>query len=186
MSSWTIPDSMTFDQPIERLKPAIENEEDKKKAFGQALGSGKNPFEAATLICGQNTSEALWISQRWLNDPIVLASKEDFTKTVYNPDTLLDGDELSAKLLRMAEEKDKSNTFYILEGKDRVALLKLYAEVRGLTGKQAVIDNSTKTFNKMVVKFVSPEKKQDQIIEQSSNEAQLLNNKSGLKLKLVS
>lgn len=182
-----IPDMLDFKPKAgDSLKPHIENEEELKKAFGMQLAAGKQPFEAALTVTNSNTNISLWICQRWINDPIVIASKDLSLKSVYNPEELLDAEELAANLLRMANEKDKTNTFYLLEGKDRIATLKLYAEVRGLIGKQAV-DQSTKnfTYNKMVVKFVSPEKKEE--IVDNSNDVQLPNNnKSPLKLKLVS
>lgn len=181
-----IPDVLEFDKPIDRLKPNIENEEEKKKKFGTLLGSGKQSFEAALEVCGQETNIALWISQRWLNDPIVLGSKDLYLKTVYNSNELLDQDELAAKLLEMAEERNASNTFYMLEGRDRLKCLELYAKVRGYD-KTPVAGSVHNTFNKMVVKFVEPEKKEEVIEHQSLNEEQLLNNKlPTLKLKLVS
>lgn len=182
-----IPDVISF-APSTVPFPIIENEMEKKKLFGTALGQGKNPFEAALSACGDNTNQALYISQRWLNDPVVVASKDLYLKTVYNADELLDADQLAAKLLEMAEERNANNTFYMLEGKDRLAALKLYAEVKGIIGKTAV-DQSTKnfTYNSMKVTFVSPDKKDDKIIDQSPNEEKLLNTKlPPLKLKLVS
>lgn len=184
--SWNIPDIVDF-STTKDLSPIIEDMENKKKLFGIELGKGTNPFDAACLICGDNTNVALYISQHWLNDPIVIASKDLYFKTVYNSNELLDANQLAARLLEMAEEKDRNNLFYMLEGKDRLAALKLYAEVKGMIGKTAV-DQSTKnfTFNKMVVKFVAPEKKDNNVIDQLPNEEQLLNPKlPPLKLKLV-
>lgn len=182
-----IPDVISFAKPSdEGFKPAIANEEEVKKAFGLALGQGKQAFEAALQACGDNTSVALYISQRWLNDPIVAASKDLYLKAVYNGEDLLDADQLAAKLLTMSAERDRGNNFYILEGKDRLAALKLYAEVRGYTGK-AAIDMSTKniTFKQINVRLIEPIKKEDTSVL-DNNEEQISNNKSGIKLKLVS
>lgn len=182
-----IPDVMNFDKPIERLKPTIENEEKVKQAFGIELGKGVQAFQAA-CNCGQETSKALFISQHWLNDPLVIAAKDLYLKTVYNSEALLDADELAARLLEMAEERNASNTFYMLEGKDRLKALELYAKIRGYD-KSNPINNNNFTFKQMIVKFVEPENK-EKVIEHSSselpNEEQLSNIKSPLKLKLVS
>lgn len=181
-----IPDMVDYSQrSMESLKPSIDNdnEDEVKRTFGMALGAGKQAFEAALEATGNNTNLALWVSQRWLNDPIVVASKDLYLKTVYNSKELLDADELASKLLEMAEERNASNTFYILEGKDRLKALELYAKIRGYDKSAA--PSISNTFNKMVVKFVAPEKK-DELPVIDNNEAQLSNIKSPIKLKLVS
>lgn len=173
--------------PVERLGPSIENEEDKKKQFGIELGKGKQAFEAACVVCGERTSEALYVSQNWLNDPIVIAAKDLYLKTVHNSKDLLDADEFAAKLLRMAEEKNASNTFYVLDGKDRVNLLSLYAKVRGFDKSVAAPANNF-MFKQINVRFVKPEPKillEEKLIDQSPKEDNP-NNKSSIKLKLVS
>lgn len=181
---WQIPDTVDLERGGSIIpSPVIENEMETKRAFGLALAQGKNPFDAALSVCGDQTNVALFISQKWLNDPIVIATRQN---TVDNHNELLDAEELAAKLLKMSEEKDRTNTFYVLEGKDRVALLKLYAEVRGMIGKTA-IDQSSKnfTYNSMVVKFVAPDKKE--IIPLPNDLPNEQNNKlPAVKLKLVS
>lgn len=178
-----IPDVMDFtDKGTQSLKPTIENEEEVKRNFGMALSAGKSPFDAALLATNNNTNISLWVSQHWLNDPIVLAAKELYLKTVHNSKELLDADELAATLLVMSKERDRSGNFYILEGKDRLAALALYAKIRGFDKSAAPSINNT--FNKMVVKFVAPDKKEETIIDQLPNEVNI--NKSPLKLKLVS
>lgn len=159
-----------------------------KKLFGIELAQGNEPFKAACNICGQDTKQALWISQNWLNDPEVQAAKTSYLKAAETSDKLLDKEQLAARLLKMAEEKTANGAFYILDGKDRLKALELYAEVRGYTGKLAV-DASTKTFNhtQMVIKFVKPDVKEKEpptVID--NNEPDNLNIKSPLKLKLVS
>lgn len=183
-----IPDLLILEKPS-IPSPEIKDEAEVKKAFGMALGQGKQAFEAALSACGDNTNVALFISQRWLTDPIVIASKDLYLKTVYNSNALLDQDELAAKLLEMVEQRDRTNNFYMLEGKDRLAALKLYAEVRGYTGKNS-IDMSTKniTFKQINVRLIEPIKKETAIVldNQLNNDTQISNNKSGIKLKLVS
>lgn len=180
-----LPDSFEVKKPSTwQASPTIENEEAKKKLFGIELAKGIAAFQAALNVCGQNTNEALWVSQHWLIDPIVAGARDSYLKTVDTSSSLLDADQLAAKLLDMAEEKNATDTYYILDGKDRLKALELYAEIKGMIGKTA-IDLSTKnfTFKQMVVKFVEPEKKQETIIEHNSNEPEF---KPALKLKLVS
>ena len=173
-----LPDIMSFEKPSQALKPLIENETELKKAFGSQLGLGKQSFDAACEVCGSNTAQALYISQHWLNDPVVLAAKEIFIKTVHNSNTLLDAEELAAKLLQMANEKNASNTFYLLEGKDRLKALELYAKVRGFD--KSVAPTTNITFKQMVVKFVEP-KKEEKIIDQlPDNEANELKKLIGM------
>ncbi len=164
---------------------AFQITDELKKSFGIELAKASDAFKAACLICGDDNSKALWLMQNYSNDPVVVASKDLYLKAAQNSDVLLDKDQLAARLLKMAEEKTANNAFYILDGKDRLKALELYAEVRGFTGKLA-IDASTKnfTYQQIAVKFVKPETKEPIIID--NNENQILNNKSPLKLKLVS
>lgn len=182
-SMWQIPD--TVDLRVSSIPaPNIDNADEVKKLFGIALGQGKDPFSAALDATNNNTNIALYVSQRWLLDPIVVASRDLYSKTVHNSDELLDADQLASKLLEMAEERNASNSFYMLEGRDRLKCLELYAKIRGYDKSAA--PSISNTVNNMVVKFVAPEKKDNsqQIDNQQlSNE---LNNKSPLKLKLVS
>ncbi len=179
--SFQLPDVMDFSRPTESLKPTIANEANVKEAFGKALAAGKAPFEAALEATNNNTNLSLWVSQRWLNDPIVLAFKE---KTVVNSNPLLDADELAGKLLQMSVEKDRSNNFYILEGKDRLKALELYAKIRGYDKSAAPTNNFT--FKQINVKLIEPVKKEELPSPVIDNDVQMPNNKSGIKLKLVS
>lgn len=184
---WNLPDTFTV-EPVKSSVPSvqIDDAEAKKHLFGIELAKGKQAFEAALIACGQQTNQALYISQHWLNDPIVLAEKEKTLKAVYSPEDLLDADQLAANLLRMANEKDRSGSFYMFEGKDRLAALKLYAEVRGFIGKQSTQINNNIVHKSITVKFVKPQeaKEEETVIEQLPDEN--LNLKSIPKLKLVS
>lgn len=177
-----IPDMLTLEKPseMERLKPHIENENEVKRLFGIELAKGVQAFQAA-LNCGQETSKALYISQHWLNDPIVVETRKN---TVHNSNDLLDAEELAVRLLEMAEERNASNTFYMLEGKDRLAALKLYADIRGYTKKDAVIPGGN-TFiqNTMTIKLVEPERKP--LIQNEEKPVEIVDSVSPIKLKLV-
>lgn len=150
---WTVTPAKTI------TAPAIKDVDEKKKLFGIELGKGVQAFQAACNICGQETQQALWIAANWLNDPIVIANKDIYLKGVKSAASLLDSEQLAARLLEMAEERNSSGTFYILDGKDRLKALELYAKVRGFTDKD-VNSNSNNFINQLVVKFVEPDKKE--------------------------
>lgn len=177
-----IPDVLEF-SPSTIPTPIIEDMENKKSLFGVELGKGEQAFQAALNVCGQNTKEALFISQRWLNDPIVVASKDVYLKTVHNSNSLLDAEELAARLLEMAEERNASNTFYMLEGKDRLKALELYAKIRGYDKSSIVPTQQNFIHNQMTIKLVEPEKKE--IIERVIQEPEVVQSVSPIKLKLV-
>lgn len=170
--------------PPSKSTAPFQIDEALKKAFGIELAKSSDAFKAACLVCGDDNSKALWLTHNYINDPVVIASKDLYLKAAQNSNELLDKDQLAARLLKMAEEKNSSGQFYILDGKDRLKALELYAEVRGYTGKLA-IDASTKnfTYQKIAVKFVKPDV--EKIVTIDNNEHQILNNKSPLKLKLV-
>lgn len=182
---WNLPEALDFSLPLaDKLKPNIINEEEKKVAFGKELGKGLQAFQAACNVCGHNTSEALYISQNWLNDPTVLAQK---TNTVNNLQEELDADAYAKLLLSMAKEKDRSNTFYTLEGKDRIKCLELYGQVKNFLGKNATPVSNNLIFKTINVKFVRPEPKQEKVIDElPAEKLSNINPKSALKLKLVS
>jgi len=188
-----LPDVFEVEKPVtpgnpwlEKTRPQIKNEAEKKVSFGVELAKGLQPFNAACQICGDNVAQALWISQNWLNDPSVLASKDVYLKTVDTSASLLDADQLAAKLLAMANEKNANGMFYVLEGKDRLKALELYAEIKGFKGKLA-IDQSTKnvTINSIKLKFVHPEPKETKTIDNELDNSQIINDKAPIKLKLV-
>lgn len=176
---WQIPDIVTLERPSAIPSPVIANEDEVKRAFGIALAEGKNPFDAALAATNNNTNLALYVSQRWLNDSIVVEARKN---TVHNSKELLDAEELAARLLEMAEERDRNNLFYILEGKDRIKCLELYAKVRGFE-KAVLPTGNTFIQNTMTIRLVEPEKK---VIESKSVEEVLEPiNTSPIKLKLV-
>jgi len=172
--------------------PAYQSDENLKKQFGVELAKAANAFEAACKLAGDDTSKALWISFNWLNDPVVVASRDVYLKTVELSSPPLDRDQLAAKVLALAEEKiliSSGQLVPVAETKDRIAALKLYSEILGYTGK-VEIDNSTKTFthNEMIIKLVKPEVKAAAVvIDQAPNiKSEIANeNPSPITLKLV-
>ena len=86
----------------------------------------------------------------------------------------------------MSEEKSASGSFYILEGKDRLKALELYAKIQGYLDSK---DNTKNNFihNQMIVKFVKPDVKEVGSREISSN-AKIIDNEGivPLKVKLIS
>lgn len=164
--------------------PVIDDADNKKRLFAVELSRINNPFQAACNVCGNNTNEALWISKNWVNDPQVLGYKDTYLNSVETSKTLLDKEELSAKFLNMAEEKAANGMFYLLEGKDRLKALELYAKIQGY------LDSKDKTptnfiHNQMIVKFVKPEVKEEKVINHSANDVELPTNIKPLKVKLI-
>lgn len=165
-------------------QPIIENEEEKKRQFGVLLGKF-SPFKAACEIFGEDTNAALFISHNWIIDPVVVAAKDKYLEAADTSQVLLDKSQLARKFLNMAEEKNPSNTFYILDGKDRLKALELYAKINGYLddkNNQALTQNFV--HNSMTIKLVEAEKK-EQKITTIDNEDKIQNTNSPLKLKLV-
>lgn len=140
--------------------PPVEQDDKEtvlKKQFALELTKKANPFEAACAIF-KDTKDALWVSQNWINDDIVLAAKDAYNAP--KSEKLLDKNDLSRKLLAFSEEKDPTGRFHIHDGKDRLSALKLYAEVQGFIGKVEV-DASTKNFTNNTMKIVLVGTKKD-------------------------
>lgn len=167
---------------------AYQFDENLKKRYGIELAKSANPFEAGCKIFGEETSKALWVSFNWVNDPVVAASQDAYTKTLALSTPLLDKDQLAAKVLALADEKILRNGVYVptIEAKDRIAALKLYSEIAGYTGK-VEIDNSVKnlTLNEISIKLVKPEAKT--VIENAPNVKSEMSNENSppITLKLV-
>lgn len=176
---WGNPFAQSSSKP---LPNGWQNDEARKKLYGIELAKHSNAFQAACELF-EDTSQALWASHNWINDPIVIASKDAHKSS--NDEDLLDKDALARKLLRFADERDHTGKFYIVEAKDRLAALKLYAEVQGFIGK-IDINASTNTFtnNVMSIRLVKPEPQQDNKIIEHDSEPVMEN--SLPKIKLVS
>jgi hypothetical protein len=167
------------------IEPAYRSDEGLKRLFGVEWAKNPKPFEAALIVFGEDTNAALWVSWNWLTDPIVLASKDAYAQNTELNEKLLDKDQLAARLLQFAEEKDVSGRFYVLEGKDRLAAYKLFAEIQGFIGKLS-IDASTNNFtnNELKLTLVRATKieQEPEIIEQEP----VIENTLPVNIKLVS
>ena len=157
------------------VAPSYQEDEALKKQFGIELAKAANPFEAACKIAGEDTTKALWISFNWLTDPVVIASRDIYLKTLELNAKPLDREQLAAKVLALAEEKILSPKLGcmvpVIEAKDRIAAFKLYSDILQYTGKveiDASINNSI-TNNEIVLKLVRAEDKKPVTIEQAPN-----------------
>lgn len=139
--------------------PDYANDEDLKKRFGIELGKGLKPFEAASAVTEGNAAKALWISSNWLSDPVVIGSKDAYTLTVKEVSKPLDKEQLLAKILEFSDERDQQGR-PLIDAKERLSALNLYAEISGFKGKnadQSSGDVTNNTFNKITkVVLVSP------------------------------
>lgn len=174
-------------------QPAYQTDEALKKRYGIELAKANNPFEAACkLFTEEETQKALWISFHWIADPVVIASRDVYLKTVAENAKPLDREQLAAKVLALSEEKILKNGVYLptIEAKDRIAALKLYSDILGYTGK-VEIDNSVtnNTLNEMTIKLVKPDPaKPSVIIDNTPNknaQSEITNDPSPISLKLV-
>jgi hypothetical protein len=180
MNAWANDFHFTVEKPAPPISPwsvgidqAYQSDENLKKQYGIELAKTANAFEAACKIFGEEESKALWVSFNWLNDPIVVAARDIYLKTVVLCTPLLDREQLAAKVLAIADEKILINGVMrsTIEPKDRVAALKLYSDIAGYTGK-VEIDNSTKTFNEikeLTIKLVKGQDKPQVTIDNAPN-----------------
>lgn len=178
----------------EEEAPSYQSDEQLKKRYGVELAKASNPFEAGCRLFGEETNKALWASFNWINDPIVVASRDIYLKTVEASQPLLDREQLAAKVLSLAEgEKVFINGKMVatVEPKDRLAAYKLYSDIAGYTGK-VEIDNSTNniTNNELTIKLVKAEDKKPVVIDNDApnSKSEISNDEnqqSPIKLKLV-
>ena len=180
---WMKPDTFEVSPwlKVQPSRPLWRSDSEKKKLFAAELAKNPNPLEAANKIFWQ-PEDAMWVVNNWLHDPVVLAAKKEFEQPATN---LLDKDALARKLLKFSEEKDRTGQFYIVEAKERLAALRLYAELQGFIGNK--VDISTNNYiNGMVVKFVKPDHQQNdnKVIEGSAKTID--ENPLPLNIKLVS
>lgn len=168
-------------------KPAYQDDEGLKKQFGVELAKAENPFEAGCKVFDADTTKALWVSYHWVNDPIVLASRDVYLKNIELASPPLDKNQLAAKVLAFVEAKTLTGRL-ICEPRDALAGFKLYSDILGYTGK-VEIDNSVKnlTHNEMTIKLVKADIKEPQIINNIPKvKSEIVNeNPSPITLKLV-
>lgn len=164
-------------QPIAR--PNFADNEELKQAFGIALARGKNSFDAGVETL-QDTAKGLWASTHWANDPVVIAAKDAYLKSMKKAEKPLDKEELLAEVLSTAKIAP--------DFKDKAALLKLYSDIAGFTGKTN-IDASTNfnnTNNVMQIKLVGGSEKSKFEASDTNPKSKMQNDENFLpKLKLV-
>lgn len=151
--------------PVE--KPACADDEIKKKLFGVELAKGhQSPFAAAIAVFNNDTNTALWVANNWLSDPTVLAARDLYLKTLAAEASLLDKNQLAARVLAAAEERFP-NGISAVDPKDKATFYKLYAELCGFINNKIDINASTNNFthNEMKITLVEPDQKQDNQIK---------------------
>lgn len=157
--------------------PLQSDDEAAKKLFGTLLGQGIEPFKAASEVI-KDTGQALWASQNWPDDPIVVEARKN-AEGVHSSQAVLDKTQLAARALAIAD-----TTGY--EAQDRIKALELYAKIMGLIEKPVpsnVINNNNLRF--INLKFVKPDeslKEQSKVIDQTPIAPE---ETSRVKLKLV-
>ena len=178
----------------EPVLQAYQTDEALKKNYGIELAKSNNPFEAACKLFPDEaeTSKALWVSFHWLNDPIVVASRDVYLKTIAETAKPLDREQLAAKVLALSEEKILLNGVMrpTIEAKDRIAALKLYSDILGYTGKVEINNSVTNnTLNEMTIKLVKPDPVKPSVIIDNPNpnpKSEIVNElPSPISLKLV-
>ncbi len=125
---------------------------ERKRRFAAELSRHPTPFDAALAVFGADTQAALWASVHWISDPIVMAGKAEQAKVAKK---ILDKDALCNRLLDIVEEKSPQG-YYTIEAKDRIACIKLYAEIQGYLNKETTTFNNFANNNLKVV-FVKPD-----------------------------
>lgn len=172
---------------------SYQSDPEKKKSFGIALAKqGSNDlqsaFKAGCEVFPDNTNAALWVAHNWLNDIIVIASRDLYADSLNLEAPILDKDQFAARVLQAADEKIENNgkVYHAIEAKDRLGFLRLYAEIKGYVGKTEINNNLHFNHNEMKIKLVKPsEEDKPKIIDTSSNEELTKIEEPRLKIKLV-
>jgi hypothetical protein len=119
-----------------------------KDAFAAALLRQPNdPFRAALQIFGSDTRRALQVSQEWVCDLYVLSKQAELLEAM-GEDAFLPNKAMTARRIW-----DLANT--TTDTRDKIAALKLYAEVRSYIEKPGDKINTNLTINQnrvMVIK----------------------------------
>lgn len=113
--------------------------------FAAAIAEGEHPYKAALAVLGETeTSQALRVHKLWANDPIVINEVSRINNTLEVDNEGLSKVEYLRTLLDMITTKD------LKDGKDKIAALRLYAEVRGFLKKDEGVTVNNVT-NKVLV-----------------------------------
>lgn len=157
--SWSHPQGSFEIKPNPWLQSVVadtaiswRDDPERKRQFAQALQTSPTPFDAALVVFGKDTSSALWASVHWVADPLVQSVKSN----VEVNKKILDKDALCHKLLNISEEKSPQG-YYLIEPKDRIACIKLYAEIQGYIGKAETATFNNFANNNLKVVFVKPD-----------------------------
>lgn len=173
---WQSPQAVT---PIPR--PDYADDEELKKEYGINLGKGLNSFDAGLALFAGETAKGLWASVHWVNDPLVIAAKDIYLKSLKKLEKPLDKEELLFEVLARARKAE--------DDKDSALFFKLYSEIAGFTGKVADIaptfNNNTTTV--MQIKLVGGSEKSVLDAAPNSNVKSRIQNDENLlpRLKLV-
>lgn len=146
--------------PPKPQEPEWAGDEEKKKLFGIELAKGHPSQYLAACSIFDDASNALWASINWLNDPIVIAARDLYLKTVQADTTLLDKSQLATRLLQFAEERHPINGFPIVEADIRLKAYELYAKVQGFL-KPDNANGGTFVHNEMKLVVVKPDHKEE-------------------------
>lgn len=96
--------------------------------FAAAIAEGEHPYKAALAVLGATeTSQALRVHKLWANDPIVINEVNRINSALEEGDVGLSKNDFLRKVLDTHKE--------LKDGKDKIAALRLYAEVRGFLKK---------------------------------------------------
>lgn len=147
--------------------PEWHDDEKQKKLFGIELAKDHpSPFIAACAIF-PDTSNALWASINWINDPVVVATRDIYLKVVADDTTLLDKDQFASKILKIADGRTADGR-PVVPSDDLIKLLELYAKVRGFLKPENSISNNT-TINQIKVTFVKAEERPTKTINNKND-----------------
>jgi hypothetical protein len=163
----------------EPFKPDFADNIELKKAFGIAIGRGLSSFDAGLEVLNGDLPKGLWASVNWVRDPIVLAEKDAYIKALKRAIKPLDKEELLAEVLETSKVAP--------EFKDKAALLKLYSEIAGFTGKvnidaSTVNNNNTNNLTKIVLVGGSEDKLKTVNSPDNNIKSKIHNNLPQLKL----
>lgn len=124
----------------------MENESEQKAQFAlELLKDPSDPFKAALRVFGENTGMALLASNRWPDDPEVLAITQKAVEELGDMHFLPSKADLARLAWNLAnnERVDTDN---------RLKAMRLYGDIRGFIEKQGtVINNNVLTNNKVMV-----------------------------------
>lgn len=128
-----------------------------KEAFGIALAMcPTDPFKAAIAVFGDDSGGALRASQKWLKDPVVLASKLKFIQDNGAKSDLPTKEEFAVEVLGMARLKSDDGQRFIYDARERLQAYELAAKLLDYMPKAGSINvnqvnNDNRTQNVMYV-----------------------------------